>query len=90
MKFYKVGNPPLMALVCAKSKKDCVKICKAEDAMTANLPKITSSNCHEIYFGQMLRETSEIQDETHQSIGLSKASDLIFASVLKKRPHYFY
>lgn len=89
MKFFKVGEP-VVALVCAKDKEACRDAYMHGMTETGNKP-LFIDDCHEIKFGQMLRETSEtINVETNQPMGLDDASTQIFASVFQQEPIVFW
>ncbi|MGM0169711.1 hypothetical protein IGI39_004818 [Enterococcus sp. AZ135] len=88
MKFFEIGQP-VVALVCAKDKYACWDAYMLEIAETDN-KIIFLADCHEIKFGQMLREVSEVLNiETYQPFGLDEAATQIFASVFQQEPVVF-
>ena|GEM_PF-4460984 len=89
MKFFEVGNP-VIALVCAKDEQECLEVYLQKLEGTAHKPK-RLTECYEIRFGQILRETSDlINEETKKPFGLNEASNQIFISVFQRKPIVFW
>jgi len=85
MKFFEVVNPA-RALVCAEDNIACREVCLQQLAGNLHEP-IRITDCHEIRFGQMLRETSDmINVEINQPLGLNEAANQIVHSVFQQEP----